>query len=529
MNVRTMHGWRVAFFVVVLHLTCLLLLEVDRPWTGHRDFNGAVWSIAARVHVRSGLAETRGVPAYFLGIPPIPAEAFYIHHPFLFPLMVSGSFAVFGEHEWAARAVPIVCSLATLMLLWTLVKRMIGERAATLTALVFACMPMEGFFGRMVNPEPCALMWMLAGLLCLDLWRSSRRAGWVAAAVLVFVLAMATSWHAYLLTGLVATFMLFGHDRAARNVGLLLLGVCAASAGAFLLHARVARADAWQDMFHAFLFRLGSSARVPFTFSEWFIKVSDDIRQRISLPILVLAVGGIIVMARCGVSTRGLASLRRFTSVFALMATMYIAIWRNASYIHDYAGFFLIIPVATLGGLALDAMCDWKPPRFRASGVVVVSLLAVGLLVGSWAGTARLHAFQKRFLAPERAQPSRLIPELGRRVADAFPPGTQVLCNFEWQGPELDYYADRPVLYGQAGIVQWRALLPHPVRRFRVMRRGSWARWEIVEAPGRPVGIGGLIWMGHDGSADLLSELPPGSRECFEVGDFRFCLWKPLG
>src|SRR5207249_4185600 len=96
--------WTAGVFVIVAFLAGNLLRTIHVPWVEDDNWYGAVYSQAAHNNLRAGLLATGGVPAtLYFGPLPIPREAFYVHHPTLFPLMVTGAFAVFGEAEWVAR------------------------------------------------------------------------------------------------------------------------------------------------------------------------------------------------------------------------------------------------------------------------------------------------------------------------------------------------------------------------------------------------------------------------------------------
>ena len=76
---------------------------LQRPWVEEDNWYGAVYSQAAHNNLRAGL-KAGGVPAtLYFGPLPIPSQAYYVHHPTLLPVMVTASFAVFGEAEWTAR------------------------------------------------------------------------------------------------------------------------------------------------------------------------------------------------------------------------------------------------------------------------------------------------------------------------------------------------------------------------------------------------------------------------------------------
>jgi len=151
--------WSGGLLAALGFLIAFFSLDLNTPWTQDDYYNGAVWSQAAHNLLRAGLLKTAGLPAaFYYGPLPIPPDGFYVHHPCLLPLGVAAAFWVFGESEWAARIVPLLCSTISVILVWLLARSCAGVRAATFSVAVFVTLPMELHYGQMVNFEPCTLM-----------------------------------------------------------------------------------------------------------------------------------------------------------------------------------------------------------------------------------------------------------------------------------------------------------------------------------------------------------------------------------
>src|SRR5438477_1327074 len=196
---RCSKAWAALLLVVLAWLGWVLSRNIQRPWISTDDYNGAVWSQAAHNILRAGLITTCGESSgFYFGPLPIPPWGYYLHHPPGLHLVLTALFVLFGEHEWVARMLPIGCSLASVILLWLLVRSCVGVRAATLSAAVFVCLPMELRYGKMVNFEPPLLMLILSALLCLRYWRLSTNAFWKTAAFGFLVAGMWVDWATYI-------------------------------------------------------------------------------------------------------------------------------------------------------------------------------------------------------------------------------------------------------------------------------------------------------------------------------------------
>jgi 4-amino-4-deoxy-L-arabinose transferase-like glycosyltransferase len=484
--------------------TALLSINMTRPWVGHHDWNNAQWALAARANLRAGLRSTLGVPVtHYAGPPPIPADGYYVHHPTGVPLAVTAMVALFGEHEWSVRLLAIACSLLTMLLLARLVWSCAGPRAALLAALTLLLLPMELYYGRMVNHEVCGLLWMIAALVCLRVAQLEDQPRWWAAMLGCFLAGLWTGWIVYILTGMVATLLLITQPGRQKTVGLALVGLAAVSVAIFLIQIRSVNPDAWRNLLDSLLVRAIPRGNTYFTWGQWLGKQSRTLSRAIPLPAWGLSVMGAIQVIRRGRENPGLRWLGWAAAAVALTNAMYVLVLRQGSYTHDYLGFHFVAPVAMLAGVALDGILAW--PRHRVLGILTVLALTAWLGARAYTTTRELHRFQYHILDYTVDEPPDLIPALGRTIAQQFPEDTQVVCNFlPWREPQVLYYASRNLIGGQNTFAQWQPLLAQPDRP-----------------------VGGVIWMQAPGANELVSALPGGAKRIVEFGNLRFCFWRP--
>ncbi len=90
------------------------------PWSlgDHNGWGGAFYSNIARNYLRYGYGETHFAPVVNTGIVPARRHVYYLTHPPGIGWLVSVCFRLLGIHEWAARLVPLVFSLGTIVLLY---------------------------------------------------------------------------------------------------------------------------------------------------------------------------------------------------------------------------------------------------------------------------------------------------------------------------------------------------------------------------------------------------------------------------
>ena len=501
--------WVVLFGVILIWLALVLCWEIRRPWIDGVDFNGAVWSQAAHNILRAGLAETAGASSgFYFGPLPIPSWGYYLHHPPLLHLTITLLFAIFGEHEWVARLVPVGCSLASTVFLWLLVRSCVGARAATLSAAVFASLPMQLRYGSMVNFEPCVLMLMLGALLGLRWHQVSGEAKWKYGALAFIIVGLWVDWAMYLFViALCVCWLLRSNGGDRRFAGIIFLSALLSGA-LYLVRIRLLRPDAWQSLSHAFMMRIGTGKGGYFTEGQWMTRMAETlVTHFLWIGLILGAIGAVILWSSR--SREGFQWLGRASLSILVMDLLFVGLFQNVSYIHQYSAFYCLAPLAITAGVALDRIITalqqiMRLRMLRGAAELAVCLILVAIAT---AGLQRAQALsgQFRILDYHVEEPPGLIPELGKAIRENFSAETSVLCNFlPDYGPHLAFYAQRDILNNLSEHRFWEPYLNDHSRR-----------------------IGGIVWLSPNPSSQhIVANLPAGPKQFLTVGNHTFCLWK---
>jgi len=111
----------------------------------------------------------------------------YLDKPPLLYWMVMSSYAVFGVHDWAARLVPGLAGVLTVLLTYLWGRRVVGERAGLCGALVLCLSAGFIYRQRMLNMDSLLCLWVTAALAAthtaLTAGPALRRRWWLLAAV----------------------------------------------------------------------------------------------------------------------------------------------------------------------------------------------------------------------------------------------------------------------------------------------------------------------------------------------------------
>lgn len=503
-------SWHWLFLLVAIMgcLAAVLCHDVRSPWRLSMDYNAVVWCQAAHNFMRAGVIETGAVPSsYHFGPLPIPPGGYYVHHPPLFPLTLTLAFVLFGEHEWVARLVPILATLASVLLLWIFVRDHWGPRAATFTAALFAATPMVLSYGRMVNFEPCTLPLMLLALIALARQHGPSNRRWWLLAVAACVAAMWTAWLGYFFTLAVAIHFFRRKEPSERRRGLLLAGLAVASLALFCLQVILVEPTAWDDMWKATARRVGAGD--SFTWMQWARFVGGYTISMISPPVWLLAAAGAILCARQrGASTGREGFPSRAAAWLVGMNAAYMLLFRNASFKHEFAAWYFAAPAAILGASALDEWvrqsARWKFSRCLACWTIPLLLLAIAA-----ANVAKLPALDRPLpiLGGASREPPSLAASLGTLIRSSFSEDTVVLCNLSNDYlPMVSYYAQRTIIPDLTLGEHWRNAL------------------KDLKGP-----HGGVIWLDEPGAMESIALLSREDQRRVFIEEIPFCLWQPTG
>jgi len=494
-------------------LGVVLCGRLSHPWTYNDDYNGAFWSQAARNFSRAGFLSSAGVPApLYFGPPPIPSDALYVHHPTLLAGMMFLDRTLLGESEWASRCLPVLFSLLTASLLWLFVASCAGWRQAAFILAFFVAAPMELHYGQMVNFEALELFFLLAALCCFHLWRL-RRARLAGAGILICcLLAMWTDWQGYLLVlYLAGQILLKDRQRGIKMAGALLLAALFSGA-AFLIQIHLAQPAAWHELLSAFRERSSHSdlSGGEFTGAQW-LRAQFSYLTSLFIPVTLLLAAAGAVLAFClrdRLSPKETAPLQIATALFVIGA-FYVCALRNQSYIHDFASFYFLIPVAVFPGFLVERILrgiESRWPGYPAPAAAAICSIAVAALI--WSGVRSLADIDTQFciLDDDNTEPATLMPDIGRLIDKSFPTDAVIICNFDPYYSPLPYYARRE--------------MDHAVRTF--------ADWQSAISDAAPRPAAGIIWADEPNAPELLRHLSPSETRPVKVDGIPFILWLPL-
>jgi 4-amino-4-deoxy-L-arabinose transferase-like glycosyltransferase len=366
---------------------------LDDPWShgDHNGWGGAFYSNIARNYLRYGYLETRLAPVVSTGDLPREERRYYVTHPPFIGLSLSLSFRLFGEREWAARLVPLLFSLGSMLLLYRLGCRLHSKELGLVAAALFSFTPYGILYGAHVDPQGPPVTFF--GLLLLIAYEERRPL--VGAAALV--LGAGFDWPIHYLAGLLALDAWYSRKQERRwSVGLLAGSFL--TAASFLVYARVVAAHPSHQYLQAstaesFLFWSGIRVerdRIPGrpitfpTFGEWLKRMASHLDSLYTLPLLALAA--------FGAAATGFRGRVPPLWIPLLWGVIHILLFPLGAFVHDYWSMYLAPGLSLAAALGLLRVGQYFPRR--RIGVVAASATAMCVFLLS-AGIHRVDSLPR--------------------------------------------------------------------------------------------------------------------------------------
>lgn len=448
----------------------LLTRNVTGRFTGHHDWNSAVYGQIARNHIYYGLGYTKLLSTRSLTAVPPEKPRWYLNHPPLLPVWAAGPMLLFGDDEWVVRTVPIAVTLGSAWLLMVILGRLGLPALGLLTGFFYVVLPSTAYFGRMLDhvaPAQFFSLLMLHGYLQWaglygERYRSSGGVVWY---VLGTVAGIGTAWAVLLMAGLIWVWhvvRVVGRQAARRGQLFWLTLIPGLTLAAVVAHQL--SACGWDvSMFGPLLWTrtLGPDADNAIPWAAWFARQWEYLGDNFTLVGIAGTVACFVITPIALGCSRRDSSLRRMLpsrdallplALIALQGAIYVVAFRNRSWVHDYWQFLtaplFAVALATLA-TTIYALLAVRWPKTAAS------VLALLLLIPMPAFARGLDAFyQKPPLLPRQVE---VLVELGRLI----PPRVPVMTSWEisetaerfgkyvhrWIIPQLAYYGNRPLIH----------------------------------------------------------------------------------
>lgn len=167
---RNQYFWLV---IILLLAFAVRLYKIDSPIADWHSWRQADTAAVTRNFIKEGFSPF--LPKYddMSGVAenPIanPNTFRFVEFP-VYNIATYPFYLVFGIEDKYSRLVSILFSLGSVVFLYLICKRYLGQASALLTALIYALLPFNVFFSRTTLPEPTFLFFALGMVYFVDKW-----------------------------------------------------------------------------------------------------------------------------------------------------------------------------------------------------------------------------------------------------------------------------------------------------------------------------------------------------------------------
>jgi hypothetical protein len=398
---------RWAILPILILAAILLSIGIGREYRLKHEDNNALHSAFGRAHAEAGLSVTKGQDAYVN--PKNRKVHFYAHHPPGCGLVLGGVFAMTGsDRPEIVRGVAIAATLATLMLVWWIVRREEGPEAALIAALAFAVVPQAAFYGRMVNHEVLALPFIV--LLVDRYFAFARGGGWragigLAAAATVGALIAWVTFFALAACGAHAAISFRRREAfpAAGPALVILLMMGAALFAIDIAHIAWVQGGDLSDLAAIFSSRVGAGQTYgPF---EWTHKMLGFSRRLVTACATIALIWLGVRTVRALLSRTSLKAIEEFAAVYLGAGIGYLVVFNWGAWQHHYWQFPLL-PAAVIA-LSLAVTTVFR--RGRQGPRRMAYRVLLGIIIFEVLSTSSVMLY-KRHTTPE----DRVIQAVGK-------------------------------------------------------------------------------------------------------------------
>ena len=258
---KDMHLFKKGPPVIILILCAYLLsLNINKPFIGHHDFNGAYFSQIAKNLISYSPIDTK--LGQILGYGNLNTGNFnyYTHNVPLHPWVVATSFLIFNVGEWQARVVSIIASLFSVIIIYRIALLLFNKFTAYLSILFFTLSAMMIYFSSNVFPDPLAMFLTLTTFYFYIRWIDKENSFNYYLLLTFLILSLSTLWSSYFLSPIIFLHYLFVLKGKNLKKIFLILFMPVAVFTAHILHVYLLTGDFFGGgFFDSLLFRLNLS------------------------------------------------------------------------------------------------------------------------------------------------------------------------------------------------------------------------------------------------------------------------------
>ena len=318
---------------------------------GWHGFTLYEWDEVARNYLKFGYLATKlGQVRGHGWVQPESGFNYRVDHPPLPPLLVSVSFRLFGIHEWSVRLIPVLSSLLMPILVFILMSKWGGNKAALLASLFLVLTPMYAYYSKLPTSHIPTSSFSLLTFVFYYWWTETGKRSYYLGMYVGLVVAILSDWVGYFVAPAILLHYIIHQHGKAKNLkfvlsfGILPVVFLVAHFGwSYLL----AGEEAIDFLFDRFLLRTisGGAQEGRFVFTLWDFYASTYARSKFFLTpmILILSTVWFIDFLLMPLHKK-LSKKNTFLGALFFFGLCHNLVFSNRVFIHDFDVSFHLLP-----------------------------------------------------------------------------------------------------------------------------------------------------------------------------------------
>ena len=365
-------------FPILIFAAILLSINLNKPFIGHHDWNGAWYSNFARNFTRYGLIETKFGSVMNYDIVSPPEFRYFTHYPPLLPILIFTSFKIFGIHEWSARIVPAIFSLGTISLVYLMGRKFFDQRTAVLAAAFASVVPIMIYFGKMPVQEVLVIAPVLLSILFyFNFFEKSTKSN-----LLKLLVSLAIShlinWPGYYVTPLFFFhYLILKKNKNKLKIALIFPLFSLLMFSIHIIHLTWLTGKPFGGgIIEALIYRLNLSEKPQDYTTFNFLRLQMRLLAIYFTRLVLLFSTVTIFWIADQIKKNKLTKAVQLLIILAIFGMTHNLVFRNMAYIHDYMIIYLL-PFFALSA-SFGFFLTVKYLKINSS---IISILAIGLLL----------------------------------------------------------------------------------------------------------------------------------------------------
>lgn len=427
--------------IILLLAAFLISQNLNKPYIGHHDFNGAFFSQIARNLNEYAIWETKlGMPMETIGT----RFNYYTHNVPLHPWLLTLSFAILGQGELQARLISFIFSLACIVVLYKIEKFLFSKLSAVLTSLFFTLSAMFIYFSTSVFPEPQAIFFSLLSFYAFIKWTKTAKNSHYQIALVSTVLALLTVWGAYFLPWLlVAYYLMYAKKKEYKKI-ILIFFIPPIIFLSYLTHIKILTGSFFGGgLIEALFFRLNTNPEQAIPISTFIKEEAYRSMAYFSKTTLFLVFVWFTLFAK-RLFTKKISQSDVSLIILFVWGVSYSLVFSNAAYIHDYFLIWALPFIAASAGYVLVTLYE----RLKNKNSIFTFTAIIFIFLFPFAQFLQIKDFAKALMLSSANTQGR---DLGLLLNGKTSPTDAILVMSGQFGAHLgvftNYYSQRTIAY----------------------------------------------------------------------------------